>query len=78
MKLKQKMIVYIGTIVFLSFAVTLGIVASKSGKMASNNAMENINEVARHYGQIVKADIEVAMDTTRTLALTFEGLRNED
>ncbi|MBI9088072.1 MAG: methyl-accepting chemotaxis protein [Desulfobacterium sp.] len=75
LNLKMKMLLYIGMVAFLSFAVTIGVVAVKAGKMAKNDAMEKTTEIAHHYGGVVKSELEVAMDATRTLALTFEGLK---
>ncbi|WP_236893188.1 methyl-accepting chemotaxis protein [Desulfoluna limicola] len=76
MNLKLKMLLYIGVVAFLSFAVTIGVVAVKVGEMAEENAQENSAEVANRYSGMLKAELEVAMDATRTLALTFEGLKN--
>jgi methyl-accepting chemotaxis protein len=75
LNLKMKMLLYIGMVAFLSFAVTIGVVAVKAGNMAKQDAMEKTTEIAHHYGGVVRAEIEVAMDATRTLALTFEGLK---
>ncbi|MCP4116522.1 MAG: methyl-accepting chemotaxis protein [Desulfobacteraceae bacterium] len=76
LNLKMKMLLYIGMVAFISFAVTIGVVAVKAGKMAKEDAMEKTTEIAHHYGGIAKAEIEVALDAARTLALTFEGMKN--
>jgi len=69
------MLLYIGMVAFLSFAVTIGVVAVKAGKMARETAKEEITQIAFRYCGVVKAEMEVAMDATRTLAQTFEGLK---
>ncbi|MCP4113870.1 MAG: methyl-accepting chemotaxis protein, partial [Desulfobacteraceae bacterium] len=75
LNLKMKMLLYIGMVAFLSFAVTIGVVAVMAGNMARENAIEETTEIAHRYSGVVKADIEVAMDTARTLAQSFEGMK---
>ncbi len=76
LNLRMKMLLYIGMVAFLSFAVTIGVVAVKAGNMAEESATENVTQVPFRYGGIVKAEIEVAMDTARTLAQAFEGIKH--
>jgi methyl-accepting chemotaxis protein len=76
LNLRMKMLLFIGMVAFLSFAVTFGVVAVKAGNMAEESATENVTQVAFRYGGIVKAEIEVAMDTARTLAQSFEGIKD--
>ncbi|WP_300667653.1 methyl-accepting chemotaxis protein [Desulfoluna sp.] len=73
--LKMKMLLYIGTVAVLAFAVTIGVVAIKASNMASKYAHQNATEAAQRYGGVVKAELEVAMDASRTLSQTFEGLK---
>jgi len=75
LNLKMKMLIYIGTVTFLSFAVTIGFVAVKAENMAEKNVKKTAIELAQHYGSIIDAEIEVAMDAARTLAQTFEGIK---
>lgn len=70
------MLLYIGMVAFLSFAVTIGVVALKATGMAEENAEYETIAIGHRYGGVVKAEIEVALDATRTLALTLEGLKN--
>jgi len=75
LNLKMKMLLSIGMIAFFSFAVTIGVVTVKSGRMARKDAMEGAVDIANRYGGMLKADVELAMDASRTLAQTFEGLK---
>ncbi|MCP4114603.1 MAG: methyl-accepting chemotaxis protein, partial [Desulfobacteraceae bacterium] len=75
LNLKMKMLLYIGMVAFLSFAVTIGVVAVKATRMAKESAMENTTEIAHRYGGVITLEMEVAMDAARTLAQTFEGLK---
>ncbi|BCS99118.1 chemotaxis protein [Desulfoluna limicola] len=75
LNLKMRMFLYIGTIACLAFAVTIGVVAVKSGNMAREDAREKSVETSHRYGGIIKAEIEVAMAAARTLAQTVEALK---
>lgn len=75
LNLRAKMILYIGVVTFLSFAFTIGFVAVKAGSMAREEAMEKAGEIAHRYSGVVKVDVEVALDTVRTMAHTFEGFK---
>jgi len=70
------MLLYIGMVAFLSFAVTIGVVTLKATDMAEEDAEYETTAIAHRYGGAVKAEMEVALDTTRALALTLEGLKN--
>lgn len=76
--LKMKMFLYIGLMTFVSFAVTIGIVTVKAGNMARENAVKHTEQLALRYSGIVKAEIEIAMDAARTLALTFESFKESE
>jgi len=78
LNVKTKMLLYIGTVAFLSFAVTIGVVAMKAENMARESAKENAMETSYRYCGVVKAELEVAMDAARTLAQTFEGLKKSE
>ncbi len=75
LNLKMKMLLYIGMVAFLSFAITIGVVAERATKMAREDANEKATEIAYRYGGVVKAEMEVAMDAARNLSQTFEGFK---
>lgn len=74
-KIKTKIMVTIGFIVLLAFSATNLMIASKATSMAKDSAYEIAQTTAKEYGNKVTAKIEVAMDSARTLAQTFEGLK---
>ncbi len=78
LNLKMKMLLYIGTVAFLAFALTIGVVAVKAGNMARLDARGKAIETALRYGGVVKTEMEVPMDTARGLAQTFEGLKKAE
>jgi len=75
LKLRTHMMISIGTIAFLAFAVTITFVSIRIGGMAKVEAMDKAQEIANRYSNFVKAEIEVGMDSTRTLARAFQGMK---
>jgi len=75
LKLRTNMMLSIGTIAFLAFAVTIAFVSLKTGKAAEEEAMDKAREIANRYGNSVQAEIENGMDAVRVLARTFEGIK---
>ena len=78
MNLKLKMMLCIGTLVFVSFAVTIGVVAQKAGTMAREDARKNANEIALRYSGLIRNQLDLAMGTARSLSLTVEGMMAAD
>lgn len=73
--LKTRMLVSICSIAFLAFAGTITFVAVKASNMAKIEAMDKAEQMAYRYSGVVKAEIEVAMDASRTLAQVFVGMK---
>ncbi len=76
--LKTKMLVSICSVAFLAFAVTIAFVSIKASNMAKTEAMDKAEQIAYRYSGVVKAEIEVALDASRTLAQTFVGLKKSE
>ncbi|CAN2047109.1 methyl-accepting chemotaxis protein [Candidatus Magnetomoraceae bacterium gMMP-1] len=74
-KLRTRMLISICSIAFIAFAATIGYVAVEAGNMAKEEAMDKAKEIAFRYSGVVKSEIEVALDAARTMAQTFEGLK---
>ncbi len=75
LNLKTRMLVSICTLAFLAFSVTISFVAVKASRMAETEALEKSEEIAHRYGAKVKSEIDIAMDSARTLAQAFEGFK---
>lgn len=73
--IKTKQIVLIGTSVFLCFAFAIAFVTVKSSEEAKQNAFKMAQEIAKNYGNEVRADMEVGLVTSKTLAKTFEAMK---
>jgi len=79
MKIRTKLIVFVGVLVLLVFGVTISFVSIQAGNMTEQFAEKLSEEMAYRYGATVQSDLEVAMDAARTLAHTFEGIKkNKD
>lgn len=73
--LSAKLLTIIISISILAFGVTVGYTAIRIFDTSGNNAEELAHEEAAKYGSIIDAELEIPMDTARTLAYTLEGLR---
>ncbi|WP_407306551.1 PAS domain S-box protein [Desulfosporosinus sp. SB140] len=73
--LKTKILASIGLITLLSFSIVIYIVSAKSSEMAKNSAYQIAEESANKNGAYVKANLEIAMDTVRTLSYTFQQMK---
>ena len=75
MKLRTRMLVSIGSIAFVAFAVTICFVAVKASTMAKEEAFGKVNETGYRYSNEVKGALDSAMSTARTIAQMFEGMK---
>ncbi|MCK9313423.1 MAG: hypothetical protein M0P20_05170, partial [Methanocorpusculum sp.] len=64
----------VGFIVIISFVGVIALVSTKSAKIVQDSAFELAENIAEQNGYKVKTEIDVAMDTARTMAQTFEGI----
>lgn len=74
--LRPKMTVWILLVALIALAGAVGYLGFQARNNARKQAEEAAMEVARHWSKVVQADMQVAMDTARTLALSMEGLKN--
>ncbi len=75
MKLKSKMILFIGLIVLIAFGSTIAFISIQTSRTARDTAEQLCEEMGYRYGAVTQAKLEVAMDTARTLAFTFEAIK---
>ncbi|MCP4118845.1 MAG: methyl-accepting chemotaxis protein [Desulfobacteraceae bacterium] len=73
LKFRTHMLISIGTVAFLAFTVTIAFVTVKTRHMAETEAMDKARESACRYGNLVDAELEIAMDTIRAFSLAMEG-----
>jgi len=61
----------------LALFVSVLYIGYQARASARQQAEEAAVEVARHWATVIQADMQVAMDTARTLAQALEGLKNK-
>ena len=74
-KLRTKMLASICSIVCIAFILTISFVTINARDLAKTQALREAEEIAQRYSSVVKGEIEVALDVARTLAHTFEGVK---
>ncbi len=76
MGLRSKMVVQLGGVLLISFALMLYFVSLRSAETAKGSARQFAETLADQYGAEVEAELEAAMNTARTTAQFFAGLKN--
>jgi len=59
-------------------AIVLGFVYARVGSMQKSSALENAQNLAGRYSQDIRAQLEVPMDTARTIAQIMQSFENLD
>ncbi len=67
------LILVVGALAILGAVFFIG---NNARKLALDDAHEKALESARHWGAVVQSDVQVAMDTARTLAQSIEGMKS--
>ena len=75
LKLRNKILFSTGFVVLVSFVCVILLVSTKSVKMAKTSAFETASHTATQYSNQVTGELNVPMDSARTLASTFKGLK---
>lgn len=73
--LSTKIMVSIGVFVVFILAGIIIFNFIMSRNMSQSDAYDKCNETAYRYSNEIKSEIEVSLDTVRTLAQTFEGMK---
>ncbi|MGC7871913.1 PAS domain S-box protein [Desulfosporosinus sp. SYSU MS00001] len=73
--LKAKILLSIGIITLMSFVIVASILSTETSEMTKSLAYHLAEESADKNGTYVKANLDFAMDTARTLSYTFEQVR---
>lgn len=76
MNIGTKLVVSFGLIVAGAIFILALIIGLNVSDLSTKNAEVIAEETAAHYGTIIKAELEVAMDEARALAHIFESLAN--
>jgi len=73
--LRAKMLLYLCSIVSLAFIFTISFVTMNARELTKSQALREAQEIANRYSNVVKSEIETALDAARTLANAFEGIK---
>ena len=74
--LRPKMAAQILFVAILALFLSIAYIGYNARKSALSQAEEAAREVSRHWATVVQADMQVAMDTARTLAQALQGMKN--
>ena len=74
--LRPKMAAQILLVAILALLLSIGYIGWKARATSLSQAAEAAKEVSRHWATVVQADMQVAMDTARTLAQTMQGMKH--
>ncbi|SCY89175.1 methyl-accepting chemotaxis sensory transducer with Cache sensor [Desulfoluna spongiiphila] len=75
MGLRGKMLLSICGVVLLSYSVSISYITYNASKMARTEAEEKTLEIASNHGQMIKSELDRAMDVVRTVAHALEGIK---
>ena len=74
-RLKTRMIIYICSVASVAFLVVIVFFALKASQTARSQAIREAHEIAYRYGNVVKVEIEVALNAAQAMAQMFEGMK---
>ncbi|WP_088189427.1 methyl-accepting chemotaxis protein [Desulfosporosinus sp. FKA] len=75
LRIRNKILLSTGLVVVLSFVCVIFLVSLRSVEMAKTSSFEMASHMADEYSNQVKNELSVPMDTVRTLASSFEGMK---
>jgi len=73
--LKFRMMIIISSVAFIAFSITVCIVTIMTSSMTEKEAIEKTQEMAIRYANQIKLQIEESIGISRTLARTFEAMK---
>ena len=76
--LRNRMLLSICSIALIAFAATIVIITTQANKLIKTEAIGKVEQLGHRYGNLVKAELELAMDAARTMAQMFEGMRDSN
>jgi len=78
LKLQTRLLLTICSVAFVAFTVTISYVAVRTYSMATTEAMARAEEMSNRYSQQIALQINAVMDSARTMASLFEGIKQSD
>ncbi|WP_054691423.1 PDC sensor domain-containing protein [Desulfosarcina cetonica] len=77
LKLRTKLLVSICSVAWLAFAITIAYIGYHTNTIAKEDAFDKARESAHRFANMVQADLGGAMDTAKTIARSFEGMKQQ-
>ncbi len=77
LKLRTKLLLSICSVAFIAFAVTITYISYSARNMAEVEALDKARESAYRYANLVQAELGQSMDVARTVALSFQGMKQQ-
>ena len=77
LKLRTKLLLSICSVALLAFSVTIFYIGFHNQRFAEREALDLARETSYRYASIVQAELNTAMDTARTIAKSFEGMKQQ-
>lgn len=78
LSLQKKLLIYILSVVFLAFGITIITVAVKAQNMAKDEAFKRAEDIAYRNSALIKKEINEALSAARVLAQTLQALAKSD
>ncbi|WP_170168390.1 methyl-accepting chemotaxis protein [Pseudorhodoferax soli] len=75
MRLRTKLLLLVGGVVLLGFAITVTVLARQAGDLQRSTALHYAEELAARNAAQVEAELDAAMLASRTLAYALGGLQ---
>jgi methyl-accepting chemotaxis protein len=77
LKLRTKLLISICSVVWIAFAVTITYIGYNARNLAEKEALDKARESAYRYANLVQAELGRSMDVARTVALSFQGMKQQ-
>ena len=78
LKLGSRMLLSICSVASIAFALTISYVTVNATKMAHATAIEEAQQLAHRYSEVAKAELDGALDQTRSFAFALKSIRVEN
>ncbi|MGA6925883.1 MAG: cache domain-containing protein, partial [Desulfosarcina sp.] len=77
LKLRTKLLFSICSVAWLAFSVTITYIGYNAKNLAENEALDKARESAYRYANLIKAELGQSMQVARSLARSFEGMKQQ-
>ncbi|SLM32912.1 putative Related to methyl-accepting chemotaxis protein [Desulfamplus magnetovallimortis] len=75
LKLTGKLLISIGTVVIISYIITVSVITRQATDIANKEALSKMAALSREFANQIRVDIENALDTARTLSYSTQNMK---